>query len=75
MWKIPHFAGRIVTGGRGVPERIMAAMKTRASRLAQVKFVALPMPTPAPAARRRGRLATLLHSLFRVFGCLEAARP
>lgn len=52
---------------------------TRARRLAQVKFVALPLdslpPQAAAATPRPGRLATLLRSLFRVIGCLEAARP
>lgn len=51
---------------------------TRAARLARVKFVALPLPGPAPVAApapARGVFAALLRPLLRVFGCLEAARP
>lgn len=57
------------------PERCNA----RVQRLAQVKFVALRIEhTPPSETDRRppGRLlASLLDSVIRVLGCLEAARP
>ena len=57
------------------PDRCNARVK----RIAQVKFVVLPLELLAePAAARRplGRLRALLRSsLLRVIGCLEAARP
>jgi len=42
----------------------------RARRLVQVKFMALPMESPAPARR-----LPLIEFLFRVIGRLVAARP
>ena len=50
----------------------------RTSRLAKVKFVALPMePAPAPVrpTDSSGFFASLRSTVFRVIGCLEAARP
>ncbi|HYC38535.1 MAG TPA: hypothetical protein VEC19_19065 [Usitatibacter sp.] len=50
---------------------------SRIRRIAQVKFVALPLEiAPSPASpRSAGWLSALRSYLFRVIGCPEAARP
>jgi hypothetical protein len=57
------------------PERCNA----REQRLAQVKFVALPIEYASSSETDRGRparfFASLRESAIRVLGCLEAARP
>lgn len=71
-----------------VPHRTMGAMKpmtvparcnARVQRLAQVKFIGLPLELPPPSETDRtlpARLvASLRDTLSRVIGCLEAARP
>ena len=58
-----------------VPDRSNA----RAQRLAQVKFIGLPLELPPPSETDRTYPARLLASfrdtVSRVIGCLEAARP
>jgi hypothetical protein len=58
-----------------VPDRCDA----RVQRLAQVKFIGLPLELPPPPETGRTPTARLLASLrdtlSRVIGCLEAARP
>jgi hypothetical protein len=58
-----------------VPDRCNA----RVQRLAQVKFVGLPVEPTQPAETGRTLparlLASLRDTLSRVIGCLEAARP
>lgn len=71
-----------------LPRAIMGAMKSipvpdrshaRVQRLAQVKFIGLPLELPPPAETDRTfparLLASLRDTLSRVIGCLEAARP
>jgi hypothetical protein len=84
--KIPHSAGRILPGGESLAGAMMGAMNLRhapnrcnprAQRIAQVKFVALPLEaalepevfTPPPL------FTTLRKLIIRVIGRLEAARP
>ena len=51
----------------------------RVQRLAQVKFIALPLEHTPPSETDRNwvsrLLANLRNSAIRVIGCLEAARP
>ena len=58
-----------------VPDRCNA----RVQRLAQVKFIGLPLELPPPSETDRTLPARLLASfrdtVSRVIGCLEAARP
>ena len=53
------------------PERATPRMR----RIAQVKFVCLPMEDAPAPARPASLLETLRSFLFRVIGCPEAARP
>jgi len=95
--EIPHRSTRILTRARGPSGAKMPSMRTthapnrsnpRAVRIAQVKFMALPMedmdgvsPAPAGAQFRSGNipapglLGQLRAFLIRVIGRLEAARP
>lgn len=78
----------MIRGAPAAPYAIMGSMKSttvpdrpnaRVQRLAQVKFVGLPLELPPPSETDRTFLARLLASfrdtVSRVIGCLEAARP
>jgi hypothetical protein len=90
--EIPHRSTRILTRARGPAGAKMASMRTthapdrrdpRAVRIAQVKFMALPMEdmdiAPTCSGNRtiqaRGLFALLRSYVIRVIGRLEAARP
>ena len=84
--KIPHSAGRILTREERLAGAIMVAMELRhapdrcnprAQRIAQVKFVALPLETALEAEgfTPPALFTTLRKLIIRVIGRLEAARP
>jgi hypothetical protein len=86
--KIPHSGRRILPRAADAGRRTMGPMKAmtapdrcnaRVQRLAQVKFVALPLELTPPSEIDRNPfarwLANLRNSAIRVIGCLEAARP
>jgi hypothetical protein len=86
--KIPHSPRGMLGRGRHPQRPIMGAMKSipvpdrsnaRVQRLAQVKFIGLPLELPPPSETDRTfparLLASLRETLSRVIGCLEAARP
>jgi hypothetical protein len=86
--KIPHSPRGMLGRVAAPPPGTMGAMKSipapdrssaRVQRLAQVKFIGLPLELPPPCDTDRTLPARLLAGLrdtvSRVIGCLEAARP